>query len=96
MRKYQPSNGSESLDFQEQFCFRCQFYHEEFGCPILNATLFNNRTDTDYPSQWVEEEDLSNPRCTGFQELARKPMGTLPLTDAQKEWLNQQMGRVAK
>lgn len=31
------SNGTEGLDYQERYCFRCQHWDERVGCPIWLA-----------------------------------------------------------
>ncbi len=38
------SNGTEGLDYQEQFCFRCEHYpdDETKDCPIWSAHFFHN------------------------------------------------------
>jgi len=57
---YRPSNGSEGLMFQEQWCNRCRrdrAFREssagEDGCPILADTMFYMVDDPNYPKEWV-------------------------------------------
>ncbi len=76
-KPYRPSNGCEGLDFQKEFCFRCEkdrLYREtddgEKGCRILSDTYLYEVDDPDYPKEWVEDE--RGPRCTAF-EPERKP-----------------------
>jgi len=71
-KKYIPSNGSEGEFFMIKFCFKCQFYDDEQGCPILNATQVNDVGDPEYPSQWICESDLITGKCTAFMDGKRK------------------------
>jgi hypothetical protein len=65
--KFCPSNGTEGMYFQESFCFKCRFYDEEKGCPILNATMRISINRDEYPNQWVAEDGYKNPKCTAFE-----------------------------
>jgi len=66
--KYCPSNGTEGLYFQKDFCFQCRVYDEEKGCPILNATMRLNINSNEYPNQWIAEDGYKNPKCTVFEQ----------------------------
>lgn len=67
-RPYRPADGTEGMDFMDQFCGRCRHYAARRGCPILNATLAWNPRDLEYPNQWVQDDDGENARCVAFQE----------------------------
>ena len=99
MKPYKPSNGTEGIIFQEQFCDRClhnQDIDDEcgVGCPILIATFFASIGAPSYPNQWVEDDNGSNPRCLAHNPApAKKIVETaLPLTQEQREWLAKQTG----
>lgn len=69
-RPYRPSNGTEGMIFEEQFCDRCVKNDPEKGCEIqLNAFCYQI-DDPQYPKEWIEDGNLENPRCTAFE--ARK------------------------
>ena len=66
-RPYRPSNGTEGMDFMEEWCFRCKREPEDPtvpGCPILSDTFFYEKSDPRYPKEWVRDEQ--GPRCTAF------------------------------
>jgi len=67
IQKYRPSNGSEGECFQEEFCYKCQFYDDYFGCPILNATAVFDVANKKYPNQWTADDGFENPTCSGFR-----------------------------
>ena len=67
IQKYRPSNGAEGECFQEDFCYKCQFYQEEAGCPILNATTVYDVANEKYPNQWTAGDGFENPICSGFR-----------------------------
>lgn len=64
------SNGTEYLDFKEQFCERCLDYKEredgfpEFpkngGCPILDAMEYARFDMKKFPAEWVRELTSAN------------------------------------
>ena len=72
MEKYQPSNGSEGMAFQDKFCDRC--IHEKWNhtqqdgdrkCDILNRTMIHDVKDPEYPEEWIEDPE-KGPLCTKF------------------------------
>lgn len=80
-RSYRPSNGTEGLDFREEFCFRCERDRafretdgEEAGCRILGDTLIYMADDPRYPKEWVQDEQGA--RCTAFEAEATREGGT--------------------
>jgi hypothetical protein len=73
-RPYRPSNGTEGLDFQEEFCDRCrrdaEYRRTEAGrdsCPIVSAALTYLPEHPSYPVEWVQDE--SGARCTAFEPM---------------------------
>ena len=75
-KPYRPSCGTEGLDFQEEFCFRCAKdakYRETDdgadGCPILTASYLYPVSDRLYPKEWVQDE--RGPRCTAFERESK-------------------------
>lgn len=53
-RPYRPSNGSEGLWFQGEFCDRCSRWSEETGCDIANRAFWHQIDEPEYPKEWVE------------------------------------------
>jgi len=77
-RPYRPSNGTEGMAFTDAFCDRCErdaryrkTDNPEYACKILSATLIHDIGDKDYPKEWIQDDDGSNPRCTAFQAEAK-------------------------
>lgn len=70
---YRPSNGTEGLMFEEQFCERCK--HErikpngEFAkqCRIHTNAFFFDEDDKAYPKEWTHDAE-GCPTCTKFAE----------------------------
>lgn len=62
-KPYQPSNGTEGLMFQEEWCWRCvrdraaREGKPEDGCEILAATMFLDVKDPNYPKEWIYDPD---------------------------------------
>ncbi|MHC4566634.1 MAG: hypothetical protein ACYTE3_12850 [Planctomycetota bacterium] len=62
-KPYRPSNGTEGMIFEEEFCLQCKKdrYHETQdpadGCNILMRALAYNIEDDDYPEEWVWNPD---------------------------------------
>jgi len=77
-RPYRPSNGSEGLLFQHEFCDRCiqdraaRAGNYEDGCPILAFALMLDIDDEGYPSEWVADGVLGG-RCTAFEQDPELP-----------------------
>lgn len=76
-KPYEPSNGTEGCWFTDKFCFQCEKdrkYHSaeepkpEDGCEIIANAFAFSKGDKEYPQEWVEDDDGSNPRCTAFME----------------------------
>jgi hypothetical protein len=62
---YRPSNGTESQDFMEAFCFRCEKDRNR-DCPILAATFVLDVNDPKYPKEWRYDGE-GHPTCTAFE-----------------------------
>ena len=73
MKPYRPSNGTEGEIFQEHFCYRCTKDSEASPCDILGRSFWNDLGDPDYPTEWIENDDGSNPRCTAFDPKPPNP-----------------------
>jgi hypothetical protein len=74
-KPYRPSNGTEGDYFCSDFCFRCKKYPDEDNankdCDILARSFWYDIDDPKYPTEWIVDDDgLSNPRCTAFEEKA--------------------------
>ena len=73
-RPFQPGNGSHGDWFTAKFCDRCNQPDEVAfaksgegaGCTIRNATMLYGVSAPEYPSEWVQDADGGNPRCTAF------------------------------
>lgn len=67
-RPYRPSNGSEGMDFQEQYCFRCakDNYPDGPMCPIVADSYVYKIDDPEYPKAWIIGDD-GFPTCTEFE-----------------------------
>lgn len=74
MPKYRPSNGTEGEMFMSDWCARCTKDKPPHGCQIIALTMALEVDHPDYPAEWVEDDDGSNPRCTAFEaEKAARP-----------------------
>lgn len=74
---YQPSNGTEGELFIEQWCGTCardkpssegkpfDECDDDELCSILNDTLFYSVIDSEYPSEWIYDEN-DKPCCTAW------------------------------
>jgi hypothetical protein len=82
-RPYRPSNGTEGVIFDDEFCSNCQhdaaWREDERAepCDILSRTFFYNIDDPQYPTEWVEDDvqwpEDSKPRCTAFVPIGETP-----------------------
>jgi len=71
-KPYQPSNGTEGMMFSDCFCDKCEKdrkYRKNLAgrdsCPILPLTMLYDPGDTEYPAEWIYDEN-GNPTCTAF------------------------------
>ena len=70
-KKFIPSNGTEGLMFQEEWCRRCKrdqaFQRGEGeGCQILADTYAHWPDENKFPSEWTYN-DKSEAICTAFE-----------------------------
>ena len=72
-KPYEPSNGTEGMQFTSFYCDRCsreeKYERTQDGkdaCRLLSASLVFRKTDPEYPEEWIQEDDGSNPRYTAF------------------------------
>lgn len=79
-KSYRPSNGTEGMIFDEQWCAHCTrdaAFREDMdandGCPILAATFALDINHPDYPPEWVVD-DKGYPKCTAFTEDPSQPV----------------------
>ena len=74
MKKYRPPNGTDGEIFFDRFCEHCEKDKASRmgdwtnGCQILSATLCFNVDDSQYPAEWIYDENNS-PTCTAFEEV---------------------------
>ena len=80
-KPYRPSNGTEGDIFYHWWCSACARDHafrdnpdSGDGCPIVAATFVFNIDEPEYPKEWIQNDDGSNPRCTAFTTEPSKPM----------------------
>ena len=71
-RSYRPSNGTEGSMFMDRFCYQCtkdNFDEKTFtgGCDIIVLTMGYDTDDSEYPKEWVYDED-GQPICTAFDQ----------------------------
>ena len=79
MIKYSPSNGSEGSCFEARYCGRCAkdaYYRENQSesCDILVRVYAYRIDDPEYPIEWVQDNDFTNPRCTEFVTDTPEPL----------------------
>lgn len=67
MRKYQPSNGTEGMEFIAKFCDNCIHDHvpSEKYCEIVTMTMCLDVNDENYPIEWTYDDE-DKPTCTKF------------------------------
>lgn len=68
-KPYQPSNGTEGMDFVETYCMNCIHCDPDSNgkkqCQILCRTMVYNISDPQYPKEWIYNED-NEPICTSW------------------------------
>lgn len=67
------SNGSEGMDYQEQYCFRCIHWSDDAGCPVWQAHELHNYKECNNPSSILHiliplNTDAFNDQCRMFIE----------------------------
>lgn len=69
-RPYRPSNGTEGDFFISNWCDNCKHDSEEAPCEVRGRTYWYSIGDPEYPVEWIVDDDgISNPRCTAFVEI---------------------------
>lgn len=78
MELYQPSNGTEGMQFEAEFCdkcwhdyryrkaIKCGKYNSK-ACSILTMALATSIGDPDYPKEWIEA--INGPKCTAYLSI---------------------------
>jgi hypothetical protein len=66
-KPYRPSNGTEGMIFEENYCEQCKKCNED-GCIILFSAVVYEINEPLYPKEWVFDSEGS-PTCTAFEKL---------------------------
>ncbi len=72
--KYQPSNGTEGMEFYSQWCDSCENegdVEDGLGCGILARTMILSISDENYPEEWCYDEH-GVPCCTRYNTGANE------------------------
>lgn len=68
MKKYQPSNGTEGMDFIDFHCMNCINCDPnpdgKTQCDILCRTMAHDINDKEYPTEWCYVD--GKPTCTAW------------------------------
>lgn len=68
-RKYRPSNGTEGIEFESNFCGQCihQCPDPEVGknCDISMRAFFHEINEPEFPLEW-QYDATGNPTCTAY------------------------------
>lgn len=85
--KYQSSNGTEGMCFQEGWCERCQrdrAFRDDpdnaDGCKILADSMAYEIGDAAYPDEMIETEG-GEPKCTAFVKIGDEAAALPRCTD---------------
>jgi hypothetical protein len=90
---YEPSNGSEGIDFMDQFCAHCvkdkalngekdpDICKGEDYCTIIAASMMFKLGTEAYPTEWVYDDE-GLPTCTAFEEV--KPDQSVKLSACER------------
>jgi hypothetical protein len=69
---YRPGSGTEGMAFDDKWCSHCardaKFRETDDGadgCQILSASFLYEKTDPNYPKEWVYDRE-GTPCCTAF------------------------------
>ena len=65
-RPFRPASGEEGEQFQYDFCIRCAFYQERWGCPLICQSQWNALPEPQYPSQYWVYGEQGQPICRAF------------------------------
>ena len=74
MRKYKPSSGGEGDWFMAKYCYQCRRFERrpDQYCKIIPATMFIEKDDPKYPTEWIIQDDGTPegiPTCTAFDDV---------------------------
>lgn len=67
---YRPSNGTEGMMFEEEFCSRCVKQDGPDGdsmCSVWDAAMFFSADEPDYPKELVWSPE-GHPICKAFDD----------------------------
>lgn len=64
-KPYRPSNGTEGMIFEEQFCNNCKHCDT---CVVILESMVHEIDDSYYPKQMIFDAD-GRPTCTAFERL---------------------------
>jgi hypothetical protein len=64
-KPYRPSNGTEGMIFEDNFCCRCR--KRSKPCHIRGNALAFEKDDKHYPKQ-LTYDDEGEPTCTAFDD----------------------------
>lgn len=72
MELYAPSNSTEGMQFEEEFCEKC--WHDRIfrkkqigGCEIIARAMAFDVDHENYPTELIQK--LSGPECTAFLSM---------------------------
>src|SRR5215217_6576896 len=70
MKPYRPSNGTEGMIFEENFCNQCIHMHPDPDkspqCDKVLCAMCFDIGEPDYPKEWIQDDNGDNARCTAF------------------------------
>lgn len=61
---YRPSNGTEGMIFEDNYCSRCRNDVRD-DCEILLRSMLFSIGDDQYPDEWQWQD--GDPACTAFE-----------------------------
>jgi len=67
---YRPSNGTEGMKFEEEFCNQCRHDEEgDEGCSLIAFAVAFQIDEPEYPrDKWIYDEN-GKPKCTDFEPI---------------------------
>lgn len=70
-KSYRPSNGTEGIYFESEFCMNCINCHpnpeEKPQCEIMMNAFMHSQNEPEYPKEWQYDEN-DEPTCTAFKK----------------------------
>ena len=71
MKPYRPSNGTEGMWFEEEYCMQCLHCDPnpegKKQCKIMMRAFLYNINEPNYPKEWIYDEN-DEPTCTKWQK----------------------------